>query len=108
MGWGTNLPQEDYLKLEQEFGVQTLTDAEAVLLINREFGFEAGRIQILHETGVVNAEKSGGERGVILDKIPRKPLYAATDWNYVRFNVRTVPADWYYEMINGDLRFVAE
>ena len=33
----------------------------------------------------------------------RQPLYNATDWNYVRFNVRGVGCTWMYEMVNGEL-----
>jgi hypothetical protein len=106
---GTNMSQERYTELEKHAvelvghcDVSTvLTDAEAVLLINKEFGFEAGRIEILHEAEIDVSEE--GSRYVKTAKVPRKPVYAATDWNYIRFNVRTAPATWYYEMINADL-----
>jgi len=38
--------------------------------------------------------------------VPRDPVYAASDWNYVRFNVYTPPATWYYEMVNSALHEV--
>lgn len=106
---GTNMSQERYAKLEKHAvelvghcDISTvLTDAEAVLLINKEFGFEAGRIEILHEAEIDVSEE--GSRYVKTAKVPRKPVYAASDWNYIRFNVRTAPATWYYEMINADL-----
>jgi len=107
MSWGTNLPQEDYLKLEQAHGVQMLSDAEAALLLSRNCGFEASRIEILSVAKVVNAAQSG-ERYVKLDAVSRKPLYAASDWNYIRFNINTRGMTWFYEMINGGLHFVAE
>jgi hypothetical protein len=78
-----------------------LTDAEAVLLINRGFGFEAGRIKILHEAEIDVSEE--GSAYVKIKKVPRRPVYAATDWNYVRFNVHTGAAIWYYEMVNAQL-----
>lgn len=101
---GTNLSQEDYLKLENTSSVEILSDAEAILRINVEFGFEAARIEILHEAEIDVTEI--GSRYVRIKKEPRKSLYAASDWNYIRFNVRTAPATWYYEMINSDLHFV--
>lgn len=101
---GTNLPQDDYLKLLQAAEMDVLTDAEAALLINGEFGFEAARIEILHEAEIDTTES--GSRYVQITKVYRDPLRAASDWNYIRFNVHTRPATWYYEMINGDLHFV--
>lgn len=99
---GTNLPQDDYLKLEQS--AKVLSDAEAILLVNSEFGFEAARIDILHQAEIDVTVK--GSTYVQYAKVGRKPLHCSTDWNYVRFNVRTSPATWYYEMINGHLHFV--
>jgi hypothetical protein len=101
---GTNLSQDDYLKLEKAAAVEILTDAEAILRINNEFGFEAARIDILHEAEIDATES--GARYVKIEKAERKPLWASSDYNYVRFNVRTRPATWYYEMINGHLHFV--
>lgn len=101
---GTNLPQDEYLELEKTAAAEVLTDAEAILLINNDFGFEAARIEILHEAEIDVTES--GSRYVRIKKEPRKPLHAASDWNYIRFNVRTRPAIWHYEMINGSLRFV--
>lgn len=99
---GTNMKQDDYAKLEK-CGTE-LTEAEAIVLINKEFGFEAARIEILHEAEIDVTEE--GSRYVKTEKTPRKPLYEATDWNYIRFNVRTAPATWYYEMINASLHVV--
>jgi hypothetical protein len=98
---GTNLPQDEYLQLENAVIVEALTDAEAVLLVNNNFGFEAARIEILHEAEI-DATQSGA-RCLKIEKAARKPLRAASDWNYVRFNVHTRPGTWYYEMINGTL-----
>lgn len=101
---GTNLPQDEYLKLEKAAATDVLTDAEAILLINNDFGFEAARIEILHEAEIDATES--GSRYVKLEHVFRKPLQAACDWNYIRFNVHTRPSTWYYEMINGQLHFV--
>jgi hypothetical protein len=101
---GTNMMQEEYAGLEKHTGTKVMPDAEAILLINKEFGFEAARIDILHEAEIDVTMQ--GERCVRIKRVPRLPLYAATDWNYIRFNVRTAPATWYYEMINAQLYMV--
>jgi hypothetical protein len=94
---GTNFPQDDYLKLEKV--AEVLTDAEAILLINKEFGFEAARIEILHEAEIDVTES--GSRYVKIEKVSRKPVKASTDWNYIRFNVHTRATTWYYEMVSA-------
>ena len=33
----------------------------------------------------------------------RPPVYASTDWNYVRFDVIVKGQTFCYEMVNGDL-----
>jgi hypothetical protein len=106
---GTNMKQADYEKLEKAAKAEVghtdtntlLTDEEAKVLVNDEFGFEASRIVILHEAEIDDSEPDS--RYVKIKKIPRIPLYESTDWNYVRFNVRGCAGEWYYEMINGGL-----
>jgi hypothetical protein len=107
---GTNMTQDDYAKLEQaaagerQDGYGFISDAEAILRINREFGFEAGRIEILHEAEIDTT--LSGSPYVQYAKVGRKPVYNASDWNYTRFNVHTNSGVRYYEMINSDLHFV--
>ena len=110
---GTNMEQEKYLDLEKTAeqlvgrcdSSTVFTDAEAKVLINSEFGFETSRIKILKEGEIDVTEK--GDRYTKLEKVPRKPVYASTDWNYIRFNIRLGNGrEWYYEMINGHLHQV--
>jgi hypothetical protein len=114
---GTNLSQADYEQLEKaaagsystldrsgnsvvkENGY--LTDEEALILINDEFGFEVSRIKILREAEIDVTKE--GARYVELIKVPRRPVYESTDWNYIRFNVRGCAAEWQYEMVNAQL-----
>jgi hypothetical protein len=96
---GTNMPQEDYLKLEKVG--DELSDAEAKVLINDEFAFEVSRIKILHKAELDATPE--GARHISLEEVPRKPVYAATDWNYIRFDVRGCAATWQFEMINAQL-----
>ena len=106
---GTNMKQADYEKLEKDAESlvghcdcsTVLTDEEAKMLINKEFGFEASRIEIIYEAEIDATPE--GSPYLKIEKIPRKPVYSASDWNYVRFNVHTAPAVWYYEMINSFL-----
>jgi len=106
---GTHMTQKDYTKLEEYARAlvgrcdssTVLTDEEAAILVNREFGFEASKIEVLHEAELDRTEP--GARYVKTEQVPRPPMYAATDWNYVHFNVHCAPATWYYEMINAQL-----
>lgn len=96
---GTNMEQESYLSLEHSCkGDEILTEEAAKILVNTEFGFEASRIKILTE---VKTYSSVGGRLVEKSTYTRKPLYASTDWNYVRFDVN----GFKYEMIDGELYF---
>ena len=111
---GTHMTKDDYNRLEEHARAlvgrcdmsTVLTDAEAILLINKDFGFEASKIEILHEAEVDATEP--GARYVTIEKASRPPMHAASDWNYVRFNVHCRPAIWYYEMINAQLYQVCE
>ena len=38
---GTNMTQKDYEKLQGAARDTAMTDAEAIILVNQEFGFEA-------------------------------------------------------------------
>jgi hypothetical protein len=101
---GTNMSVADYGELKdaaKHDSSSTLSDAEAALLVSREFGFEATRIKILHEAEINQTEP--GSIYLKIKKVPRVPLKVSTDWNYVRFNVHTAPSEWFYEMVNGNL-----
>lgn len=92
-----NVTQELYEKLACCDSTRTLTDEEAIDLITREFGFDPGKITILHTVG--KEEISRNRRIRTVGEIERLPKYNATDWNYIRFDCSC----WYYEMYNGQL-----
>jgi len=95
---GTKLPQSSYNDLRESGGTSVLTDDEATALIEKEFGFNARRIKIIHH--VETYKKSRRLCRIKVDnKLERDSLYNATDWNYIRFDC----ANWQYEMINGQL-----
>jgi hypothetical protein len=98
---GTHMMQEEYLDLEASAQSKVLPDAEAVVLINGECGFEASKIEILREAEIDVSDPDSCY--VKTTKVPRSPVYAATDWNYVRFNVRCGCGVYFYELINGQL-----
>jgi hypothetical protein len=102
---GTRLSQPDYEQLEEAATLDGyLTDAEARILINDEFGFEVSRIKIMREAEI-DVTKDG-DRQVTLERVPRRAVYRSTDWNYIRFNVRGCAGEWYYEMVDGQLNQV--
>lgn len=94
---GTNMSQSDYVALCGTSNEWTLTESEAIILINKEFGFEASRIMILSE---VETFFKDGVYAKTYQKFARTPQHCATDYNYVRFDVN----GWQYEMINGSLK----
>lgn len=101
-GFASNMTTADYVRLEK--AGDEMTEERAKILINDEFAFEASRIKILYEVEIDTTEP--GAKYLAFKKVPRKPLYCATDWNYIRFNVRGCAGELYYEMINGNLREV--
>jgi hypothetical protein len=96
-GIGSNMTQEDYLKLVGSGNEWELSEAQAIMKINEEFGFEASRIKIIPE---IKTFYKDGNHVKTAQTIERKPQYCATDCNYIRFDV----AGWYYEMVNGILQ----
>lgn len=95
---GTNLDQSDYERLEHS--ATWLDDTEAKALINKEYGFEYSQITILREAEVWELDKTES-RWTRKAGYNREPLYDASDWNYIRFNVKGDQ----YEFINGQLYF---
>ena len=95
-GMGTNMSEADYVKLCGTGKEWEMTEGEAKMWINSEFGFEASRIEIVSEVSVY---KNVNGRCVIHQTYTRKPQKCATDYNYVRFDVN----GWYYEAVNGQL-----
>lgn len=96
-----NVKQADYEKLAAQSDTKVLTDDEAANLISAWFGFEKGRIQIVHE--VVKEEINRHRECRRVGTYERKALYNSSDWNYIVFNVRGLVATG-YEMHNGELQ----
>lgn len=92
---GTHMSQDEYMKLH-ECG-SSISEDTAKKIIEKEFGFQPDKIEIVPE--VATYEVSRHYRLRRKDTYTREPIYNATDWNYIRFNV----ANLQYEMINGEL-----
>lgn len=97
---GTHMTQEEYTKLKKacETDNKQYSLADIKSIINKWFGFEFSRIEM-----EVNVQSFMVENGKIKPTggYAREPMYDATDWNYIRFNV----CNNQYEIINGELFF---
>ena len=92
---GTHMSQEKYINLREDGDNICYNTAKNI--IAKEFGFQLDKIEIITE--VETFEVSRHYRPRRKDTYTREPLYSATDWNYIRFNVGNLQ----YEMINGEL-----
>ena len=104
---GTNMSQDRYEALMASCtgdhgDPHVMSEIEAKQLVAEEFGFNPERIEIVTTVHTYEVNKYHQLRKAAA--YTRQPLYDATDWNYVRFNVRGAGATWCYEMVNGDLR----
>ncbi|MCM1165636.1 MAG: hypothetical protein NC401_06460 [Ruminococcus sp.] len=93
---GTQMTQADYEHLEQ--CGETLTEEKAKALIADEFGFDPRKIEIITKVNTYEVNKHSYTRKK--ETYTRAPINCSTDWNYIRFNC----SNWYYEMIDGQLR----
>lgn len=95
---GTTMEQRRYEELATAGGTRVLTEQEAKELIYREFGFALEKIRIINTVHTYEANKYHLMRKA--NEYIRKPVYNASDWNYIRFDC----AGWQYEMVNCSLQ----
>ena len=105
-GTGTNMTQTDYESLlacctGDHGDPHVMSEDEARMLVAEEFGFNPERVEIVTTVHTYEVNKHRLLRKAAA--YTRQPLYNATDWNYVRFNVRGAGCTWTYEMVNGEL-----
>jgi len=98
-GSGTNMDQASYERLRN--AGREMTEAEAKELIAEEFGFAPDKIEILRTASSYEVNKYSQLRKAA--EYERPPVYEATDWNYIRFNVRGC-CTMMWEVENGELR----
>ena len=105
-GTGTNMTQADYESLlacctGDHGDPHVMSEGEARMLVAEEFGFNPERVEIITTVHTYEVNKHCQLRKAAA--YTRQPLYNATDWNYVRFNVWGTGCTCLYEMINGEL-----
>lgn len=93
-----NVSQTDYERLAQAGGTEELTDEKAKDLLYDWYGFAKEKITILHTIPKCEVNRHRQLRKV--GEIDRRPLYNATDWNYIRFDCGCMS----YELHDDDLR----
>lgn len=98
-----NVKQADYEALAKSVGrgAHYMTDEEALDWVVQETGFARDRIQIVHELPLeeINRHNQVRKTGAMID---RRPIYDATDYHYIVFNVRAnVTHGW--ELHNDEL-----
>ena len=93
---GTNMEQEKYMDIIRSDGEITPNDAKKILA--REFGLDPEKINIIENVATYEAGRSRTRR--VKEQYSRKPAYASTDWNYIRFNAGA----WCWEMVDGALK----
>ena len=93
---GTNMSEHDYQLLADD--TAPMSELDALRRISQECGFDMSCIQLVPtvETFEVNKHRKCRVSGTY----SRQPVWASTDWNYIRFNV----CDLQWEFVNGDLR----
>ena len=97
-----NVTQEQYADLAESVpggAARYMTDAEALDWICSEFGFDRSKVTILHEIDEYEVNRHHRLRRTG-KKIDRRPVYCATDYHYIRFNVGR---NW-WECWNGQIR----
>lgn len=96
---GTNQTQADYEKLAA--AGREMTDEEALKLVVEETGFSPERVVIIREVARYEVNKLHQLRKA--ETFTRTPVYEATDWNYVRVDVRGCATTYQWELVDGQL-----
>lgn len=96
-----NVAQHLYSTIRENSATREMTVDEAILLVADSFGFRQDRITILYDVPYQEINRHGRIRNMGVRQ--REPVYNASDWNYVRFNVRGSAGTMAYEMYNGEL-----
>lgn len=93
---GTNMNQSDYEELANQSYDQT-DEEHAKYLLSSMFGFIEDLIVIHHHAETFEVNKYHRIRRK--ETYQRDPYYAASDWNYIRFDC----AGNQWELVNGEL-----
>lgn len=82
-------------------GYQPMGKEAAAELVANTFGFQKECVYVLDKVPVYKQNRHGEIKAFGCEDRP--PVYASTDWNYVRFDVIVKGQTFSYEMVNGDL-----
>lgn len=93
----SKMEQEEYNTLAVEGDTEVFSQTKAALWVSKEFGFEYGKIHVCLEIPKYQKSRDGYIRKC--GTVDRAPVYNATDWNYIRFDV----SGWQWEVVNGQL-----
>ena len=93
----SRMSQEDYDALKAQMDTDIFGQAKAAVWVSEEFGFEYGKIRVCFEIPEYQKSRDGDIRKC--GTVDRLPVYNATDWNYIRFDV----VGWQWEVVNGQL-----
>ena len=78
-----NVSRTGYENLAMQDDTRQLSEEEAKQMIHRLFGFETGKIEIVTSVPVYEINRHRQLR--VAGHEERRPLYNATDWNYIRY-----------------------
>lgn len=93
-----NVSQEDYEHLAKQPDTKFLTEEEAKDLLYDWYGFAKEKVTIYHSIPKYEVNRHHTLRKV--GEIDRRPVYNATDWNYIRFDCGAMS----YELHDDNLR----
>lgn len=89
----------DYTRLLH--GCKPIEKEAAAELVADEFGFKKECVYVLDKVPVYKKNRHGQIKAFGCEDRP--PVYASTDWNYIRFDVITKGQTFSWEMVNGEL-----
>ncbi|MBQ9229045.1 MAG: hypothetical protein IJ680_01380 [Paludibacteraceae bacterium] len=93
-----NVQQSSYEDLRDDGSTHEMSDEEAKSLLYNWFGFSPDKVKIIRTIPIFEVNRHRQLRKV--GETDRRPLYNATDWNYIRFDCGRMS----YELYNDDLR----
>lgn len=92
---GTNMVEDEYQRLADDEA--PMTELDAIRRVHQECGFDMAKIRIVEQVHTYEVNKRHETR--VKDTYSRPPVWSATDWNYIRFDV----AGLQWELVNGEL-----
>lgn len=99
----SNMTYLEYVRLRQSSDTEEMKPADVIKYAADRFGFDATKVKPLDSLPMHVFVSASGTK-MTEGTIKRAPLYNATDWNYMLFEV--CGRKW--EVINGDLELVVE